>query len=143
MPGVDGEFDSGEMIFVHGPSGAVVWGDFVVSPGRRFARSAFMATRPLTLGGPDGATVMLETGEFVPASFAVYSGAALQAMTGRLDVVELDADCGAPALVAELLRLVDLAARVDVTRRLDAALSDDDLLRLASERGLVVSPGAR
>lgn len=106
---------------------------FVVEPGRRYERSVFVCVRPLRIGDGQGSDWDHAVGDLLSASDALASGSGLQALVGRGDVVELDADSGLPALFAGLLERVD---RLEHAIAL-SALPDAELFALAVRRGLV------
>lgn len=110
--------------------------EIVVAPGRRYPRSVFLCVRPLRLGDARGGAWDHAVGDVLYASDALASGGGLQALVGRGDVVELDADTGLPALYSGLLQRVDRLERALAL----SDLSDAALFGLAVERGLVASP---
>ena len=113
---------------------------FVVSPGRKYSSSIYIATISLRLGRPDGSVRDLAPGDLLYADEALH-GTAIAAMTGRGDVVELPADRGVARLLALCKHEVGRLERYEQMVAL-LALDDDELVERALAVGLVKVPGS-
>ncbi len=132
------EQDWGPILLVEARSGTVIWAPFVVSPGRSFPVSAFLAVRPLTVSGPRGTVVRLQPGEFVPAAAVSQPGPALKELCASGAVVELPGDSGVATLVMNAIAAgapyssptgVPISALLEAELHRDLSIAESGALR--------------